>query len=205
MATVTEVQLAPPPDSMTSLSLYRFTVDEYERMAAVLDDARVELIDGYVVRKMGKRPPHIWSVGRIFKALGFLPANLWTCRKEDPVRIPDFDEPEPDIAVIRGPEDQFQDRIPEAKDVALVVEVAESTLERDQGIKLIAYAKGGIPTYWIVNLVERRVEVYTRPSSSGYGSRTDFVAGDHFPVVFDGVELGKIAVDSILPHQGPHD
>ena len=132
MSTVTSDLEATTPPSIASLSLYRFTVDEYERMAGVLDDPQVELIDGYVVKKMGKKPPHIWSVARILKALDFLPANQWTCRKEDPVRLPDFDEPEPDLAVIRGPEDEYEDRIPEARDVTLLVEVAESSLERDR-------------------------------------------------------------------------
>jgi Uma2 family endonuclease len=199
MSAFTAVQTTPLPDSIASLSLYRFTVDEYERMSAVLDEPRVELIDGYVMNKMGKKPPHIWSVGRILKALEFLPKDQWTCRKEDPVRIPDFDEPEPDIAVIRGPEDQYQDRIPEARDVALLVEVAESTLERDRGKKLSAYAKGGIPIYWIVNLVERQIEVYSNPSPTGYASRTDFAVGDHVAIILDGVEISRIAVESILP------
>jgi Uma2 family endonuclease len=193
------------PDSFQSLALYRFTVDKYERMAPVLDDRRVELVDGYVIRKIGKRPPHIWSVGRIFKALEFLRTDRWTCRKEDPIRIPDFDEPEPDIAVIRGPDVDYQDRIPQAADVALVVEVAESTLERDQGLKLAAYAKGGIPTYWIVNLVERKIQVYTSATAVGYDTRIDFVAGHEVPVVLDGVEVGKIAVDGVLPNQVPTD
>ncbi len=201
MATFTEVPSTPLPHSIAPRALYRFTVDEYERMAGALDDPRVELIDGYVVRKMGKKPPHIWSVGRILKELESFTSNRWICRKEDPVRIPDFDEPEPDIAVIRGPEDRYQDRLPEASDVALLVEVAESTLDRDRETKSLAYARGAIPIYWIVNLIEREVEVYTGPSPAGYLVRTDFVAGDHVPIVLDGIEVGRIAVDSILPRR----
>ena len=199
MSTMTAIQPTPAPEPVVSLSLYRFTVQEYERMAEVLDDPRVELVDGYVVNKMPKKPPHIWSVGRIFKALEVLPKDQWTCRKEDPVRIPDFDEPEPDIAVVRGPEDLYQDRLPEAKDLALVVEVADSSLERDRGGKRNAYARARVPIYWIVNLVERQIEVYTQPGSSGYASRIDFLPGDQVPLVCDGVEFTKIAVDSILP------
>ena len=202
MSTVTTIQAVPTHQPLASPALYRFTVDEYERMAQVLVDPRVELIDGYVVSKMPKKPAHIWSVGRILKALEFLPTDRWTCRKEDPVRIPDFDEPEPDIAVLRGAENLYQDRIPEAKDVTLLVEVAESTLDRDRGEKRAAYARSGVPIYWIVNLVDRQIEVYSLPGTSGYGSRTDFITGDHVPVVCDGVVLGSIAVDSILPSIG---
>ena len=121
------------------------TVEEYERMAAagVLDDPRVELINGYLVKKMGKSPPHIWAVDAIIEALRATLPHMW-CRKEDPVRIPDFDEPEPDVTVVRGNRDDYRDRIPEPKDVVLLVEVAESTLDRDQDEKRRAYASGGI-------------------------------------------------------------
>jgi Uma2 family endonuclease len=203
MSTFTAIQPTPAPELLAALSLYRFTVDEYERMAHVLDDPRVELIDGYVVTKMPKKPPHIWSVGRILRALEFLPTDRWTCRKEDPVRIPDFDEPEPVVTVLRGPEDRYEDRIPDARNVALLVEVAESTLDRDRGRKLNAYVKGGVPIHWIVNLVERKIEVYAQPTASGYGLRTDFVVGDNVPVICDGTELGRIAGDSILPEASP--
>jgi Uma2 family endonuclease len=185
--------LPPPPP-------YRLTVDEYERLveARVLDDPRVELIDGYVVKKMGENPPHIWVVDRLLEMLKPLTPGWW-CRKEDPVRIPDFDEPEPDVAVVRGSRDDYRDRIPEPKDIALVVEVAESTLDRDQGKKWDAYANARIAVYWNINLVDRRVEVYTDPTPAGYNSCQFFSAGEEVPVVVAGTVVGRIAVSDILP------
>jgi Uma2 family endonuclease len=180
--------------------VYRLTVDEYERISAagVLDDERVELIDGYLVKKMGKNPPHVWSVDAILKALeAMLPG--WWCRKEDPVRIPNFDEPEPDVAVVRGSRDDYRGRIPGPKDIALLVEVSESTLERDRGVKRSAYARGRIPVYWIINLVDRQVEVYRSPGPRGYRSSRVFKPGQHVPVVIAGKEVGLIAVDDVLP------
>ena len=153
---------------MASPEVYRFTVDEYERMAEVLDDSRVELINGYVVRKMPKKPPHVWAVICIVEAMPSLLPPGWTWRKEDPVRIPAFDEPEPDVAVLRGSAEDYRNRIPDASDVVLLVEVAETTLARDRGQKLAAYARSGIAVYWIVNLVDRQVEVYTGPGPDGY-------------------------------------
>ena len=178
--------------------VYRFTVDEYERMADLLDDSRVELINGYVVRKMPKKPPHIWAVTFIVEAMPSLLPPGWISRKEDPIRIPAFDEPEPDVAVLRGLAEDYRHRIPDASDVVFLVEVADATLARDRGEKLAAYARNGIAVYWIVNLVDRQVEVYTGPGSDGYSSRVDFTAGQHVPVVIDGVEVGQIAVSDML-------
>ncbi len=84
-------------------NLYRMTVDEYERLAeaAILDDPRVELIDGYLVRKTTKKPPHVVAVEGMRDALSALALPGWRVMIQDPVRIPDFDEPEPDIALAR--------------------------------------------------------------------------------------------------------
>jgi Uma2 family endonuclease len=197
MSTITPTQSTPSPP-LASPDVYRFTIDEYERMAAVLDDSRVELIDGYLVRKIPKKPPHICAVMCIIAALPSLLPPGWTWRKEDPVRIPAFDEPEPDVAILRGASEDYRNRIPDASDVVLLVEVAETTVARDRGEKLAVYARSGIAVYWIVNLVDRQVELYTKPGPDGYGSRVDFTAGQHVPVVIDGVEVGRIAVSDML-------
>ncbi len=98
----------------TGLDLYRIDVDEYESLAATgaLKDPRVELVDGYLVRKMTKKPPHVFSCDAVREALAlFLPAGWWL-REEKPVRIPDYDEPEPDISIVRGSRDDYLDRQP---------------------------------------------------------------------------------------------
>jgi Uma2 family endonuclease len=194
MITTTDTGSSPPP-----LYLYRITVHEYERMAGALDDPRVELIDGHLVKKMSKKPPHIWSVESALPALNRLLPPGWFCRKEDPVQIPDFDEPEPDFAVIRGLREDYRSRIPTNDDVALVVEVAESTLEIDRGSKRAAYARGRIPVYWIVNLLDNQVEVYTDPLPDGYRTSAIFQPDQEVPVVIGGAEVGRIAVAEILP------
>jgi Uma2 family endonuclease len=175
------------------------TVDEYERIGRMLDDDRIELIDGYLVKKMSKNPPHIWSVKTTLKLLAGLLPRGWTWRKEDPVRIPDFDEPEPDIAIVRGSDDDYKVRIPGPEDVALLIESSETSLARDQGPKLANYARAGIPVYWIINLVDNQVEVYSQPGPDGYQSHVVFKPGQDVPVVIDGVEVGRIAVADILP------
>ena len=189
----------PPPVPAVPPVLYRMTVDEYERIGQLLDDPRVELIDGYMVKKMSKNPEHSFTTCELFQAMDTrLPAG-WTRRQEQPVRIPDYDEPEPDIAIIRGRNADYRHRMPTAADVTLLVEVSGSSLSQDRGEKLSAYAKAGIPVYWIVNLVDRQVEVYTGPGPAGYQSRQVYPAGDNVPVVIDGQPRAPIAVNDILP------
>jgi len=176
------------------------TVDEYERLvnAGALDDPRIELIDGYLVRKMGKKPPHVWSADSLMDTLKSMVKGCW-CRKEAPIRIPEFDEPEPDASIVRGSRDDYRDRIPGAGDVLLLAEISENTLDRDRGEKRRAYARGKIPYYWIVNLVDRQVEVYSGPAYDDYASVQIFRSGDGVPVLIDGVEIGRIGVASLLP------
>ena len=200
MSTSTAVPPSSSLQPLASPAVYQMSVGEYERMvsAGALDDPRIELINGYLVKKMGKNPGHIWTVDAIVQALRATVPHMW-CRKEDPVRIPNFDEPEPDAALVRGSRDDYRHRLPEPADVALIVEVSESTLGRDRGEKWLAYARGGIPYYWIVNLVDRQVEVYSDPVQGGYQSSEIFKVGQDIGVLIDGVEHARIAVADILP------
>jgi Uma2 family endonuclease len=201
MSTVASTHQAGLPEM--SPGVYRITVDEYERMAGALNDDRVELIDGYLVTKMGKKPPHVWSVDcldELFRAM--LIGAALCVRKENPLRIVEFDEPEPDVLIARGRRATYRTRHPEPKDVALVIEVSENTYDRDRGHKWVTYARSGIPVYWIVNIVnpaKMRIEVYTDPSPDGYQSCVEFKPGDQIPVVIDGKPFPPVAVDDILP------
>jgi Uma2 family endonuclease len=192
---------ASTPDA-TSPELYRFTVDQYERMTELgiltVDD-RVELINGIVVTKMAKGPAHVWASKSVENLLEPMLGTAWCVRREEPARIPDLNEPEPDDVVARGTRRAYLTRHPVPEEIALIVEVSDTTYHRDRYEKYPAFARSGIPIYWIVNLVQRRVEVYTDPSPEGYRSQRDYHAGDVVPVVIDGQPLGQIAVADILP------
>ena len=201
MSTIT---LTPPttmPFPFTS-AVHRITVDEYERIiraGALENPGRVELIDGYLVDKMAKNPEHSFSATSAHEMLKELLPAGWSARKEEPVRIPAYNELEPDVSVVRGITADYRHRIPEPADVALLVEVSDSSLSQDFGPKLSAYANAGIPLYWIVNLVDGQVEVYSNPGPSGYQSHEVLAPGHVLHVVVDGVEIGEIAVADILP------
>src|SRR2546421_12465609 len=183
----------------------RFSVARYQRMieAGILtSEDKVELLENYVVLKMPRNPPHDGTIQWISKRLSRLIPPGWDLRAQLPVILADS-QPEPDFAVVRGDERTYLTRHPTAGDVGLLVEVADSSLLRDQRDKTRIYARGGIPCYWIVNLVDHRVEVYSQPSAPtavpAYGSFQTYQPGDTVPLVLDGVTVATIAVADLLP------
>jgi Uma2 family endonuclease len=107
-------------------------------------------------------------------------------------------EPEPDLAIVRGPATRYVARHPGPLDVALVIEVADSSLQYDRGVKAELYARGGIPAYWIVNLVDSCVEVMTDPTPQGYRRRVVCRDGESLDLVLDGAPVTQVAVRELL-------
>lgn len=210
-ATLTSPPAAPPGPAAapvtygTDPSAYRFTVAQYQKMAevGVLTPAdKVELLENYLVQKMSRNPVHDGTVQVVDEALaGVIPAG-WTLRVQLTVVLPDS-QPEPDFAVVRGTARTYLARHPTAADTGLVIEVAESSLVRDQRDKTRAYARAGIPIYWIVNLVDGRVEVYTQPSgptaAPAYQNVQTYQPGDTVPLILDGVTVASIPAADLLP------
>jgi Uma2 family endonuclease len=199
MATITTT---PPSAAVRSNEFYRITVDQYERMletGILRDGDPIELIDGMLVSKMPKSPEHGSPIRKLSTIIPRMLTAGWTWSAQEPIRIPDYDEPEPDFAVLAGSHDDYDHRHPIAGEIAIVVEVAVSSLADDRGIMLETYATAGIPVYWIVNVKDRQVEVYTQPQPAAYGSHVFYKTGQRFPVVIDGNQVGEIAVEDILP------
>jgi len=204
MSTIATTQ--PMASPMTSewlpAPLYRMTLEQYEAMVdsgAFTKRDRFHLINGYLVAKMTQRTPHVTADDLCGTALDRqLPAG-WYVRPAKPVRLPaSSSEPEPDRCVVRGGIRDYSKRHPGPADVALVVEIADSSLAEDRKMAEI-YGSAGIPVYWIVNLVDGQVEVYANPGPLGYGSMEVLMPGHVLPVMIDGVEVGQIAVADILP------
>ncbi len=178
-------------------------IDEFERVADLLKAERVELIDGFIVERRAMDPPHVLSSEKLRRKLDRLLPDGWFVREDKPVQVHRTYEPLPDLAVVKGDPDTYKDRHPAPADVAMVIEISDSTLTRDRGEKQVNYARGGISAYWIINLVDRQVKVYTGPNSDSYSSCIIFRPGQSVPVVIDGVEVGQIDVTEILPRIVP--
>jgi Uma2 family endonuclease len=195
----------PLPWQGTMAGIRRFTVSEYHKLIEIgvlSENDNVELLDGYLVHKMSRNPPDDATLQLIQATLPrHLPAG-WCLRMQSAITLASS-EPEPDGAIVRGDARTYSARHPGAADIGLVIEVADTTLTGDRVDKGRIYAQAGIPCYWIVNLVDRQIEVYTAPSSAGtapaYAHRQDFHAADDVALTLDGKAIAKIAVVDLLP------
>lgn len=193
----------PPPADPPE---YTFTVEQYHRMIdakIIAEEDRVELIEGVLVPKLTRKPPHDSTLDCLEDALRALLPAQWRVRAQKAITLSNG-EPEPDVAVVLGPARRYDDHHPTPEEVALVAEVADTSLDTDRGRKLVTYARAGIAVYWVVNLIDRRIEVYTDPATPRrrkpeYRTRTDYLPGQDVPVVVSGAETGAIPVNAILP------
>lgn len=212
-----QVQTSQKPNSTTKIqqnggrvpedvTLWRIGVEQYHAMiasGAFDEDAPVELLEGWLVAKMPKNPAHALTTELVCAALRSILRSGWFVRSQDPITLNDS-EPEPDVAIVKGHPRQYSIQHPGADSVAFVVEVADSSLGKDRGSKKRIYARAGIPVYWIVNLTDRWVEVYTNPISNtnepDYRTHQTYAANEEIPVVLDGIELASLPVIELLPH-----
>ncbi|MEZ2225777.1 MULTISPECIES: Uma2 family endonuclease [unclassified Microcoleus] len=197
-----------PVESLAAIPndlILRLSIEQYHAMiqsGILTDDDSVELLEGWLVFKMPKNPPHRVTTRLVRTALENILPPGWYVDSQEPITLFNS-EPEPDIVVVRGDTRQYLDRHPGAEDIALIIEVSDTTLQRDRTIKKRIYARAGIAIYWIVNLVEEQVEVYSQPSAEveppDYSQRLDFGRSAVVPIMIAGIEIGAIAVNSLLP------
>lgn len=185
--------------------LYRLSVDQYHemvRLGILAEDDRVELLEGWLIAGMTINPSHRISTHRVRVALERAMPDGWYVDHQNPITVEDS-EPEPDISVVRGDTGDYRDRHPGPHDVAMVVEVSDASLADDRTFKKELYARAQLSIYWIVNLRDRCIEVYTEPSGPAnppdYRQRRDYGPEDAVPVVIEGREVGRLAVAEWLP------
>lgn len=147
--------------------LFPISVEMYQQMvgAGVFDeDDPIELIEGALVLKMSKNEPHSVALSLCEDELRRALTGECFVRNQDAITLSDS-VPEPDLVVARGSRRDYLAHHPFASDVLLVIEVADTSLSYDRGTKMRVYARAGISHYWIVNLIDRVIEVYENPQS----------------------------------------
>ncbi len=152
---------------------HQFTVAEYERMvqAGIFhEDDRVELIAGEIVEMAPIGSRHAACVKRLNQLLSRRVEGRVLVGVQDPIRVGEHSEPQPDLALLRLRSDFYAEAHPGSEDVLLVVEVAETSADLDRQAKLPLYARARIPEVWLVDLAGEAIEVYREPSPTGYQS-----------------------------------
>ena len=180
---------------------WRFTVEQAYRIAEMFPGGRWELIEGDIISKMGQKRPHSLAVAILTELLG----NLFPGRIQIqlPISLTDqFNEPEPDVVLLHRHTGEFTHDHPGPADVALLIEVSDTTLEMDTKTKKRLYARARIAEYWIVDLVNRRTIVCREPEGDEYKlvrifSETDEVSSPVAPGL-------RCSLKTLLPagHQG---
>jgi Uma2 family endonuclease len=187
--------------------VYRFSVHQYQQICSagiIPEDERVELLQGVIYPKMTKNPDHILATELVQQVLSQLVGPGWFVSMQNPVEIESDDsQPEPDAKVVRGDPRDYAGRHVGPHDLALVVEVADTSHRRDLE-KRGRYATAAIPYYWIINLNSREVEAYWGPTeaeeqAATYRESQVFDEAAVLPLVLDGREVAQVLVRDLLP------
>ncbi len=193
-----------PTSSGTDRVPYQLSVAQFHAMIAAgifRSGDRVELLEGRLVRKMTHNPPHANCITLVQGVLTASMPQGWIYRQQLPITTRES-EPEPDFVVVPGPSRRYAQRHPIPDEIALVIEASDATLDEDREDKQRIYARARLPIYWIVNIPERQIEVYTQPRAGrnpAYRQRRDYRPGESIPLVIAGQEVAMIAVDDLLP------
>jgi Uma2 family endonuclease len=190
--------------SNATFQLGKLSVKQYHQMitTGILPEGEpIELLEGYMVLKMSRGTPHDVSLDVLVEELQKILPAPWYPRTQMAITLADS-EPEPDIAVVPGPRRRYGAAHPTPAECRFVIEVSDSSLAIDRHDKTRIYARAGIPVYWVMNVVNKVIEVYTQPSgptaNPAYAKRDDYSVGSAVPVVLDGNTIGNIAVADIM-------
>ena len=180
--TMTVMAEKPNPVQAFEDGRLKFTLEMFEHLSdtGIFGEAHVELLNGEILVKTMQKPPHAQTVRQLSKLFEQLFGERALLSAQLPLVMlappPDFLEP--DLTLLKLPAEQYKDRNPTSNDAIVVIEVSDTTLERDRGAKLEAYARNKIPEYWILNVNETKLEVYREPKDNEYRSRRIFTAGE---------------------------
>lgn len=186
------VDIAQPTED-TGLSPKRWTLDEYHRiirLGILTAETPTELIHGQIVEMVPQQPPHAATTDEGGDYLKALFAGIAKVRVQLPVTLPPDSEPEPDFAIVKINPNLYRDRHPAPDDIYLIIEVADSTLQKDRQHKSKLYAQAGIPEYWVINLQQNQMIVYRQLEEGAYQAEQILNVRDNInPLAFPNVTV----------------
>lgn len=199
-------QTATLPASTLSTGRYHWTVDAFYRAidAGVFEEPNVlELVRGEIWKRDKMNPPHATVTTRIARRMRDLFEPNFCIREEKPIHLAFDGEPVPDVLVANGSHEDYEERHPVSENIRLLVEVADTSVDRDTREKALLYAQAGIPDYWVVLLNARQVLVHRQPTPEGYPDPRRLLEDDTVTPLF--APDVTIAVADLLPRRAAAD
>ncbi|NEQ76333.1 MAG: Uma2 family endonuclease [Okeania sp. SIO2C9] len=172
------------------ITLAKWSIQDYHQMisAGILSDRHVELLEGEIIEMSPEKSLHRKITDSIAEYLREKFRGLAKIYEAHPVTLPNS-EPEPDIAVVKMPASLYDSRHPYPEEIYLLIEVSDTTLEKDLEKKRFVYARAGILEYWVVDLVNEQLIVFQEPSKDDYQVQKNYNQGTIFTLVFPEIEI----------------
>ena len=171
-------------------TLTKWSLSDYHKMieVGILSDRRVELILGNIIEMSPEGPLHRFINHTTVKYLRTLLKDQAEVIEAHPITLSDS-EPEPDIAIARSPDRLYLNRHPYPEDIYWLIEIADTTLNKDLGIKKKAYAQAGIAEYWVIDLSSVTLKVFLNPTEEDYQTECEYRDGIVSPQAFPDIEI----------------
>ncbi len=176
---------------------HRFSVEDYHRMGesgVFKRGQRVELLEGEIIDMMPIGPFHAGVVGWLNNFFASASGGRWLVYMQNPIRLSEGSEPQPDLVLLRPDPQAYKNRHPGPEDVFLVIEAADSSLAYDRNEKLQTYARAGLSEYWLIDLVQREIEIFREPNFLGYDRAQRVRIGRVAPTAFPDAEVDVAAL-----------
>jgi Uma2 family endonuclease len=182
-----------------TITTAKWTIAEYHQLVetGILDDKRVELLQGIIVNMAPEGMPHAVYCTESVQYLRLLLGNRAAVREAHPITLPNDSEPEPDIAIVRAPNSQYLAHHPYPADIFWLIEYANTTLQKDLNEKKQVYAEAGIQEYWVVNLQTSELIVFQNLEIDTYTSETKLASGSISSLSFPDLQIDVIKLFTI--------
>ena len=179
-----------------TLTTYKWSIEEWHELVefGLLEGKSVEFLEGEIIEVSPEGIEHSYTNTSLVKYLRDILVNLTEVIESHPITL-DNSEPEPDIAIVRLPLTIYRNHHPYPEDIYWLIEISNRTLKKDLEQKTITYARNGIPEYWVIDLVNKKLIVHTQVQNNGYSQVVEYTTGTVSPLAFPDI---AIALNQLL-------
>ena len=179
-----------------TVTTYKWSIEEWHELvdSGLLEGKSIEFLEGEIIEVSPEGVEHSYTNDSVVKYLRSVLADIADVKESHPITL-DNSEPEPDIAIVRLPESIYRNHHPYPQDIYCLIEISNRTLIKDLNQKIITYARNGIPEYWVIDLVNKKLIVHTQVNDRGYAQIDEYKTGTVSTLAFPNI---AIALEKLL-------